>query len=178
MVGKQCFLPILTYPVVMAPQIRSHKAQRASLSSTSENEILHAFDNLMKNLSHPSDPDSDSTRRSPLSPSYDLIMDGLRSQALDDAGSSFDKHELDAIYKNCQAMIDHLDGSDGKHHSPHGDSDDSKDDFVDERAQTIPCQSPPRVPSLHQESPVPSVHHIISKFLITSHCWLFIILFS
>ena len=97
----------------------------------------------MKNLSHPSDHDSDSTCSSPLSPSYDLIMDSLCPQALDDARSSFDEDELDAIYIKCQAMIDHLDGSNGKHKSPHGDSDDSMDYFVDERAQTIPHQSPP-----------------------------------
>jgi hypothetical protein len=100
-------------------------------------------------------------------------MDSLRPQALDDARSSFDEDELDAIYIKCQAMIDHLDGSDGKHKSPHGDSDDSMDYFVDEHAQTIPHQSAPPVSSLHQESPAPSIHHIISKplpfFFLAAH---------
>ncbi|KAI6030397.1 hypothetical protein F5J12DRAFT_888205 [Pisolithus orientalis] len=143
----------------MAPQTCSQRALRAAsnTSSTDESEIRHAFDNVMKAISPPSHH-SDSACSSPLSPSYGVIMGSLLSRVMtppEDPDSSVDEDEVNQIHKKCQAMINHLSGSDEE-----CQSNASGDSLVNVHGLSLAPSHPPHQDS-SQESGAPSVHGII-----------------
>ncbi|KAI6140012.1 hypothetical protein BKA82DRAFT_4364396 [Pisolithus tinctorius] len=153
----------------MAPQTRSQRALRAAsnASSTDESEIRLAFDNVMKAISPPSHH-SDSACSSPLSPSYSVIMGGLLSRAMtppEDPESSVDEDELNQIYEKCQAMVNHLSGSEEEHQS--NASDDS---FVNVHGPSVAPSHPPHQDS-SQESGAPSVRDIIMCSMARPTTW-------
>ncbi|KAI5989786.1 hypothetical protein F5J12DRAFT_786595 [Pisolithus orientalis] len=153
----------------MAPQTRSQRALRAAsnASSTDESEIRLAFDNVMKAISPPSHH-SDSACSSPLSPSYSVIMGGLLARAMtppEDPESSVDEDELNQIYEKCQAMVNHLSGSEEEHQS--NASDDS---FVNVHGPSVAPSHPPHQDS-SQESGVPSVRDIIMCSMARPTTW-------
>ncbi|KAI6149952.1 hypothetical protein BKA82DRAFT_4354048 [Pisolithus tinctorius] len=153
----------------MAPQTRSQRALRAAsnASSTDESEIRLAFDNVMKAISPPSHH-SDSACSSPLSPSYSIIMGGLLARAMtppEDPESSVDEDELNQIYEKCQAMVNHLSGSEEEHQS--NASDDS---FVNVHGPSVAPSHPPHQDS-SQESGAPSVRDIIMCSMARPTTW-------
>ncbi|KAI5993054.1 hypothetical protein F5J12DRAFT_786046 [Pisolithus orientalis] len=153
----------------MVPQTHSQRALRAAsnASSTDESEIRHAFDNVMKAISPPSHH-SDSACSSPLSPSYSVIIGGLLSRAMtptEDPDSSVDEDELNQIYVKCQAMVNHLSGSEEEHQS--NASDDS---FVNVHGPSVAPSHPPHQ-DLSQESGAPSVHDIIMCSMARPTTW-------
>ncbi|KAL4065732.1 hypothetical protein V8B97DRAFT_2025634 [Scleroderma yunnanense] len=155
----------------MAPQTHSQTTKlKANSSSLDESATRHVSDQVLKNFNPPSNHDSDSSCPSPLSPTYDLIMNSLHSQVKnvsDDPESSFDEEELNGIYGKCQAIINHLHGSDGEQRSHDIDTENSTSEFMEDDPQEIACQlsSPP------QPSCVPSVHHIIMCSMARPTAW-------
>ncbi|KAI5996591.1 hypothetical protein F5J12DRAFT_896118 [Pisolithus orientalis] len=153
----------------MAPQTHSQRALRAAsnASSTDESEIRLAFDNVMKAISPPSHH-SDSACSSPLSPSYSVIMGGLLARAMtppEDPESSVDEDELNQIFEKCQAMVNHLSGSEEEHQS--NASDDS---FVNVHGPSVAPLHPPHQ-DLSQESGVASVCDIIMCSMARPTTW-------
>ncbi|KAL4080396.1 hypothetical protein J3A83DRAFT_4366706 [Scleroderma citrinum] len=155
----------------MAPQTCSQTTKlKANSSSLDESATRHVSDQVLKNFNPPSNHDSDLSCPSPLSPTYDLIMNSLHSQVKnvsDDPESSFDEEELNGIYEKCQAIINHLHGSDGEQRSHDIDTENSTSEFMEDDPQEIACQlsSPP------QPSCVPSVHHIIMCSMARPTAW-------
>ncbi|KAI5983694.1 hypothetical protein F5J12DRAFT_787758 [Pisolithus orientalis] len=95
-------------------------------------------------------------------------MGGLLARAMtppEDPESSVDEDELNQIYEKCQAMVNHLSGSEEEHQS--NASDDS---FVNVHGPSVAPSHPPHQDS-SQESGVPSVREIIMCSMARPTTW-------
>ncbi|KAI6010545.1 hypothetical protein EDC04DRAFT_2905810 [Pisolithus marmoratus] len=128
--------------------------------------------------SPPHDDDLNPSSCSPLSPSFDLLMDALPSptgSVPEDQESSFDEAELDFIYQKCQAMMDHLavDHA-GSNEEEHQSLSQDSDDFAADMSGQNSPPSPPFPPSpALSDAPhgAPSVHHVIMCSMARPTMW-------